>query len=276
MSENTARKKRNLIYFLIYLILILIFIYSLFHLVTYFTESKRGKDFHEELLNDALVPIEQGNQDANSELLENLTEESLSEQNGKKSLMPDISIDIKKVKSIYKDCVGWIYCPNTCINYPVMQGNDNDYYLHKLPNGTDNFAGSIFMDFQDNMNLSGFTTTIYGHNLKDQSMFTPILKYRKDGFYEDHPHFFYFSEEGIFRLEVFSGVNTTATSDLYRKPATVEEFDRYLSTVKKKSCFSSDVDISSEDKIIRLSTCSGGAGQEYRFLLFCKIVPIEY
>ncbi len=276
MSKNNSIKKRSWIFYLIYLILLSVFLFSAFHLISYFSESKKGKDFNENLLNEVLILNSKESSDEKIDASDYPSKTLFEANKNEVSAFPDISVDFSKLKNIYKDCVAWIYCPGTCINYPVMQGNDNDYYLHKLPDGTDNFAGSIFMDFQDNKDLSLYTTTIYGHNLNDQTMFTPILKYRKDGFLEEHPYIFYFTEDRIYRLEVFAGVNTTATSDFYKKPITIEEFNRYLDSVLKKSCLTSEVDISSEDKVMCLSTCSGGAGQEYRFILYCKIVPIEY
>ena len=78
-----------------------------------------------------------------------------------------IGIDFDALLAENKDIVGWIYSENTPINYPVVQGRDNDYYLHRMLDGTNNIAGTIFMDSRNDPNLGDYNTIIYGHNMKN-------------------------------------------------------------------------------------------------------------
>ena len=80
-------------------------------------------------------------------------------------------VDFSLLKQENEDIVGWIYCEGTPISYPVVQSGDNQYYLHRLINGEYNIAGSIFMDYRNNAELEDNNTIIYGHNMKNNTMF---------------------------------------------------------------------------------------------------------
>ncbi len=265
-------RKINNKFLLFYIILIAVFLISLGNVLFYFLERKKEADFNSSLVNEVVVSIKKDDAEEQTEPIDKNEVLTLEEEG--ENLYPDISVNLDAVKSKYKSAVGWLYCPDTKINYPVMQAEDNVFYIDKLPDGTKNSSGSLFMDFRDNEDLSGFSHTIYGHNMTNDSMFTTLLYYRKEGFFEEHPYFFYFTKDGCYRLEVFAGVNTTATANIYNRPITQKEKEEYLNSVIAKSCFSSEIEVTAEDNIMLLSTCSGAAGQEFRFVLFAKIVPI--
>ena len=180
---------------------------------------------------------------------------------------------LAKLKEKYPKAVGWIYSPGTPINYPVMQGKDNAYFVDRLPNGAENAAGSIFMDYRDSADLNDFTHVLYGHNMKNNSMFGTILDYRKDGYFKEHPFMFYFTEDKTYRLELFAGLNTIATSSLYTEPE-ADKRQAFIDSAFAGSTFSSNVEVTTDDKIIMMSTCSGAVGQINRYVVFAKIVEI--
>ena len=88
-----------------------------------------------------------------------------------------IEIDFANLQAENPDVVGWIYSPDTVINYPVMKGETNDTYLHTMLNGQYNSSGSIFMDYRNNPDLSNYVTILYGHHMKNGSMFASLHKY---------------------------------------------------------------------------------------------------
>ena len=94
-----------------------------------------------------------------------------------------IAVDFERLLQENGDCVGWIYCEDTKINYPVMQSDDNAAYLHRLFDGSYNSSGSLFMDFRNDPNLTDLNTVIFGHSMKDHSMFATLRDFRNQTFY---------------------------------------------------------------------------------------------
>ena len=138
-----------------------------------------------------------------------------------------------------------------------MQGEDNDYYLHRLYDGTANGSGSIFMDFRNSSDFSDPHTIIYGHSMQNSSMFTNIKKYKTQEFYDQHPFALLMTPEKNYKVELFSGyvANVKDTSwDLDFGDAAV--FQSWLSATKSKSMFLSDAAPTTDDKILTMSTCT--------------------
>ncbi len=253
---------------LIYTVLVAVFLFSSYKVFLYFSEGKEEKTFHKALMEDAVTKHEpvQSERPIDSILPE--------EEEFIPLLTPDLSVDVAKLKKKYSSIVGWLYLPNSPIHYPVVQGEDNLFFVDHLPSGAQNPAGSLFLDFRDLPDLSGFNQVIYGHNMLNGSMFGTILDYRDPNYFKTHPYLFYFTESKTYRLEVFAGVNTYSTSELYERPSTPEAKETYLQSVRSRSTFISDVSVSAEDQILVLSTCSGAVGDTHRYVIFAKIVDL--
>ena len=185
-----------------------------------------------------------------------------------------IEVDFSALLAKNRDAVGWIYSPDTVINYPVVQGSDNDYYLHRLIDGTWNPSGTIFVDARDTRCFDGRSAILYGHHMNDGSMFASIVNYKKQDYYAAHQNLYLNTPSGNYRLAVFSGFVTYADSSVYTFDfAGDAEFMDYVAKMKGFSDFSSDVTVSASDRIAVLSTCT----YEYddaRYVLFAKMVPI--
>lgn len=255
-------------------VFLLVFLFSGYQIISYFLEGKEESDLNEEMIREAVNFVKEDPIYAEESLT---SEDKQTDEPEEKKILyyPDISVDVKKLSQEFEGIVGWLYLPETPIHYPVMQWTDNDYFVHRLPNGNENSAGSIFMDFRVNPDLSGRNYILYGHNMKNDSMFGTVLEYRDPAFFKDHPYLFYFTEDGVFRLEIFAGVHTTADSYVYSFPSDDEEIGTYLSKIRSSSVFLSDVAVSKEDRIFILSTCSGRVGDDQRFILCAKLVPLE-
>lgn len=157
----------------------------------------------------------------------------------------------------HKDYRGWIKINNTNIDYPVVQGNDNLYYLDKDINGEYLISGSIFMNYANN----GFedpNTILFGHNMKNGSMFADLSKYKqKDFFYGNNSIDIEINNEQHLKYEVFSVYTTHAKDDyIVTNFENESEYKRFVEEIKNKSLHQSNIEIDGEDKIITLSTCS--------------------
>ena len=109
--------------------------------------------------------------------------------------------------------------------------------------------------------------------MKNNSMFGTLLDYRKDGFFKEHPFIFYFTADKVYRLEIFAGVNTIATSNLYLEPE-VENRESFIKSAIANSTFETSVSVTVEDRLFLMSTCSGAVGQMNRYVVFAKLVEI--
>lgn len=185
-----------------------------------------------------------------------------------------IDIDFDALLAQNDQVVGWIYCEDTPINYPVARGTDNDYYLHRLIDGSYSGGGTIFFDWMCSADFSGRNTVVYGHNMNDGSMFACIRKYSTQEFYDTHPVMYFNSPTQNYRLDIFSGYITDAAADTYTVGFVSDaDFQAYLDKVCSLSNFSSDVEVTASDHIVTLSTCSYEF-DDARYVLHAKVVPI--
>lgn len=168
-----------------------------------------------------------------------------------------LSIDFAALKKASPDIMGWLYCPHTVVSYPLVQGQDNSYYLTHLADGSLNRNGCLFIDYKNRHDLSDENTLIYGHNMASGKMFACLLSYTKQEYYEAHPVVYLVTEEKEYRLELFAGYTATVDSDAYTlRFSTKEDYAAWLVRLKEKSDFSSDVQVRENDRIVTLSTCA--------------------
>lgn len=164
---------------------------------------------------------------------------------------------IRKLKKENKDVVGWIVFDNMELSYPIMQGADNAYYLTHTFSGETNSAGSIFMEAANSSDFSDCHTILYGHNMKNQTMFGQLKKYRTEDFYKGHEYFAIYTENEIYRYQIFAYYDISEFGDIYTigfEPD--EEFAAFIGDMKKRSYYDTGVEVTGQDRVITLSTCS--------------------
>ena len=173
---------------------------------------------------------------------------------------PDVSrwpqVDFEALRQVNPDVIGWIYIPDTNINYPIVQGQDNDHYLHYLFDGTKNRAGSIFMDYRCDPYFFDQHTIIYGHHLKNKTMFSRLMRYKKQSFYDAHTEILLVTPDAYYALRVFSGYIANNRSSAWNLHMEEEEFALWLEEIRQKSCFRTDYAPDPGDAVITLSTCT--------------------
>lgn len=167
-----------------------------------------------------------------------------------------IRIDFEALLRENADIVAWIYCPDTPINYPVVQSEDNSYYLRKAVNGTRNSAGTLFLDHRNADDFSDVNSVIYGHNMRNDSMFGTLTEYKDQEYYEQHPVIYLLTPENDYKVELFAGYTTPSDSAIYDIPMlngkTAEEIMGSLAS----STFTAETVPESGDHVLTLSTCS--------------------
>ena len=171
---------------------------------------------------------------------------------------PSVDIDFDTLKAKNGDLIGWIYIPALDISYPVMQGKDNEHYLHYTYDGTKNSSGSIFMDYQSSRNMTDMNTFIYGHNMKNGSMFGKLKKFNQDKtLCDSDPYIYYFRENRSYRYRIFAYYITKVGSKTYNNMGTSEEYDAYMKYVGSVNQYKTNVENKDRAQILTLSTCSG-------------------
>ena len=187
------------------------------------------------------------------------------------------STDLAALREINPDVVGWIHIPNSRVNYPLMQGEDNTFYLEHTWEGVPNFYGSIYLESRNNPDLTDFNTIVYGHNMLDGSMFSMLSDYAYDWFRTWNPYVYIVSDAGILRYEVFSSYLAPIDSPTYglsfNQMATREEF---IAHALESSEIQTGITPAVTDRILTLSTCTGVSYDSRRVVhAYLKMIPLE-
>lgn len=180
-------------------------------------------------------------------------------------------IDVDELENEYEEAIGYIEIHNTSISYPIMQGDDNAYYLKHLPNGKSNKMGSIFLDYR-NDGFDNQNTIIYGHNFNNGTMFSDLLNYKSDDFYKNHLRYDIYTSDEKVEVEIFGVYIVDATKEDI--PISFDDkidFNHYLDEIMKNNLIASDVKVDFGDKLVTLCTCANGSW-ENRLLVVGKMV----
>ncbi len=185
---------------------------------------------------------------------------------------PDGVIDQNALSAINQDYIGWLYFPALEINYPVVYETYVDQYLYTTFEGQKNKAGCIFMDMLSNATFGGMSDFVFGHNMRNLSMFGSLkLLLKEDGAdkLKPDPHIYVFTPRGTYEYTVFAYYRTQAGSDVYREIKTEDEYDSYLKDIEAQTLYHSDeeLDFSEHPALLTLSTCNGAAGGNTRFVV---------
>ncbi|WP_338587236.1 class B sortase [Clostridium baratii] len=165
----------------------------------------------------------------------------------------NFSEDLIKINEDYKM---WIEVPNTNINYPVVQGQDNDFYLSHDFNKKESSSGAIYIDYKNNI-YKDKNIIIYGHNMKNKSMFQNLMKFKDEDFWKENNKIILTIDGKTYEYEIFSSYISNAKDiDLKTNFENDDEYLKYIDDIKKRSIFHRDMNIKSNDRIITLSTCS--------------------
>lgn len=183
-------------------------------------------------------------------------------------LSSDLSIDYDTIKKENADYIGWLHIPNTEISYPVMfLEGDNDFYLHRLPDGSKNFAGSIFLDGSSD-GIKSENLIIYGHNMRNGSMFGRLKKWLDTDYFLSHPYIelhtkyetrFYliFSVRKVAKTDENTYVIDGFNEDDYIENAIKENSPNYESLVRSVNLEKDEISTHTTPQLITLSTCVG-------------------
>ncbi|MCL2606270.1 MAG: class B sortase [Coriobacteriia bacterium] len=170
--------------------------------------------------------------------------------------IPPKGIDWDALWEINEDTIGWLYSPNTPIDYPVMRADDYTFYLSRLPDRSFNANGSLFLDYNHNPDFSSSISVIYGHHMRSGSMFGTLENYRSQSFFDDHPVMYLYTPEQNFRIDLMYGFVVAEHQWRARAFMFYPNLPSLREYAAENTTFNSDVTFEEGDRMIALSTCS--------------------
>ena len=176
--------------------------------------------------------------------------------------VPEKTVDFAELKeNTNEDIYAWIYIPDTKIDYPVLQHpTDNYYYLNYNLDGSKGYPGCIYTEDYNRKDFTDPVTVMYGHNMKNGTMFAGLHRYSDSLYMEEHPYVYIYTEEGLLVYEVFSAHEYSDAHILYNHDYTQStEFEGYLEDIRNARdmgrVLREDVEVTEESRILTLSTC---------------------
>lgn len=185
-------------------------------------------------------------------------------------------VDFESLAVVNRDIVGWIYIPNTIVNYPIVKSKDNVDYLNRAADGSYAVAGAIFMDCNNQPDFSDQNTIIYGHNMKDGSMFHCLSSFGKQEFLNEHNEIWIFTPASTMKFRVVAAYQTTFDSNTYFTMFSGKSYSEYLDSCVQRSTIQTPILPDSGSSIITLSTCmKHGTPNRFVVILQCESIYDE-
>lgn len=185
-----------------------------------------------------------------------------------------IEVDFAALLAENGDIVGWLYCEDTNINYPVVQGKDNEYYLDHSYNGEAGRAGAIFVDADNDSGFGDSNTILYGHHMRDGSMFAHLSDWAEQEYFDAHSEMWLLTPGQDYRVELLGGYLIPGTSGSYTIfTGACPEFDEYLRKAAAAFDVQTEADMPGDGRYIMLSTCEY-VYKDARYVLHGRLVPV--
>lgn len=177
---------------------------------------------------------------------------------------------VRELNQSYDSSIGWICVPDTNINYPIMQWEDNEYYLHRSYDGSYLYSGSVFLDWRCSSDFSGDVNMLYGHNMQNGSMFADVVNFINEDYFDSHRYGWLTTKDSVYRIEFFSVSQPESYSGVYN---VLRSGDKWLRKLKSFNVIDREVKIEEGDTVISLSTCTNSEGSS-RTVLTGKLVEV--
>lgn len=263
---NRATKKG--IMRILTLLCLAVFLFSAWKLVGIFQEYREA----EQLYNDAANEFTTLNSDQDKEHA--VPVPSMREQ-------APVEVDFSKLLKINDDIIGWIYMEDTVVNYPLLQGENNLYYLDKTLYKKYLASGSIYLDCDNEPDFSDAHSIIFGHNMKNHTMFGDLSDLRDEDYLKEHPYVDLILTDGTWmRYEICSMYRAHVEDGTFRAPLNkAKNFKPFMELITEKNMHAdSELDlpvVQEEDKVLTLSTCTEDSADLERFVVHAVLVSVD-
>ena len=230
--------------------------------IGYSSGDKEYKDLQQYVLSEPETPDQASSSSDN-------TSDDTAEEAAETVSSKEERIDFTSLKEINEEAVGWIEIPGTEISYPVVHTTDNVYYLTHTFRRQENKSGAIFMEASNAGDFSDLHTIVYGHNMKNGSMFAGLKNYGKKNYYEAHPYIYRDQEDGTHCYQIFSCHEADVTDITYTIGYHSDDtYAAFLDELTASSLYNTGVSVGTNDSVLTLSTCTNKGAK--RFVLHAK------
>jgi len=177
------------------------------------------------------------------------------------------ALDLAALREVNPDVAGWLFLPGAGVSHPILQGEDNDYYLKHSWRREWSSGGAIFLDRRCSRGFDGFHTIIYGHRMNNGSMFGSLHKYEDPDFWRENPSVYVATDDAVYRYDIFAIWEPSITSAVYGPaPETEEDRRDFAAMCRSSSLIDTGLEPGPEDKLLTLSTCTG-RGHDTRWVV---------
>lgn len=165
-------------------------------------------------------------------------------------------VDFAALYAVNPEIIGWIYLPNSTINYPIAKHDDNVYYLDHMFDKKGNGSGSIYMDCDNRADFRDDNTILYGHNMRNNTMFSALTQYKEPGYYEGHPVILIMTPIKNYVMKVFAAESTPSSNDSWLiNFDSPESRQQWIDARIAASVVDTGVEPGPDDRLMTLSTC---------------------
>ena len=276
-TNNRRRRKRRkngkALYYAVLIVLLGVLVFSSVKIITYLKDQKNAEDKQNEINNSFITPDPNApGTDANSSGTD--TDNSGDSKKDEKPKEPDpesITVNFDKMQAQYPDVVGYVYCADTVLKYPIVQTSDEggEYYLYRDIDGNNNKNGTVFLDWRCNSDFTSQNNIIYGHNMKTGLMFASLMNYKQQYYYDIHPYFYLYTPSQTYKVNLFAGCIVEHDADVYSLTLS----DSYIQECIQNSTFKSSYGAPTGN-ILTLSTCDYDFDNA-RYVVMGELVPVK-
>lgn len=263
--NNEIRKESKMKRKIILIIAICVFLFSAYQLFTIYREYHKGTEEYKEVEDSIITKVEGKKDETDSE-------------SGEEGTTGDrFRVDFEKLLKMNEETIAWIrFDKPEKINYPVVHTSDNSTYLTKTLNGQNNSSGALFVDMNNEGDFTDKNTFIYGHNMKNDSMFGKLEEYKSSKFCKKNPYFYIYTPDGKIRTyQVFATAIVENNADNYQIYFNDnEDFEAYIKMVRESALYATDVSVTGSDQLVSLSTCTN-VTQSQRMIVHGVLVKVE-
>ena len=239
-----------------------VFVISGYNIVKILNEDAAAEKLYSAIENEYVTPVTSAPEKEETQNTENPVTE------------PAIKVDFEALTAKNNEVIGWLYLPNSVINYPVAKAQDNDKYLKRGLDGKYLRAGTLFADYRNKDITEASNYIIYGHNMKNGTMFRPLVSYKEQEFYDNNPVIYYLTADKNYKIELLTGNVVKSDAEIYDPCLETSKLFDITQEYIKTSFFKSSCTLNEGDRLITLSTCS----YEYddaRFIVIGKLAEIS-
>ena len=259
--EKSPQNKRMPIILMILLSMAIIAAgYFGFRLWRYYQDYQEDQKLYGDLREAVLQITDESEQPEPSTEIAVLESDTKRNQIKMKKEEQPFDVDWVALKEVNEDIIGWVYFTGLSqISYPILQADNNEYYVHRtydLSSDTSK-AGCIFMDYRMADDFSSPYSIIYGHNVRDGSMLSDLVRLKDQTLYDEEPYFWILTPEGNYRYQIFSIFQCHRAADVFQRSfdGWGEDFSKWQSELKLRNSMQGDVKLREDGHVIAFSTC---------------------